>query len=722
MNAALPVLIALSLVGLLFRRHEVARAWTVIGLAATALLLPALLIPDGVPSPSGTLGRLPPWQGVVEPGGVGDLLDVTFKIEPWLLFVREELRAGRLPFWNPHQFAGHPLWANGQAGPLFPFHLLFTLLPLPFGWILLPWLRLATAGMGAYLLAREVHASHQAGLLAGLLFTLTGRLVAFLLFPVANALALVPWAFLFVERLARGRRGVRGLAAIGALQLLAGHPETAVYTALASAVYLGVRRAEPLMATWLRWGAGWGLGALLAAVEGVPVALHLTQTSRFRDLVPGEPLSLPETGALLLRFLLPEAWGHVRDGSHFGPLPFVATTVYAGALTLPLAAAGLAAWRKDRPVQAFTVTGLFGLAAAFGLPGLHQALGALPLVGKGLHHYLLLGTVLALALLAAIGFDRWRAGLGRGLLAGSAFVGLGLAMGWWALGGEWSLRGLVGRQLGWTVLLGAAAIGLSASLRLEERRRAKLATLVLTVATVDLLFAHGRSVPALSAAQLHPQTRALTFLLGQPGRVVGVDQALRPNTATVHGLFDLRGDDSTKLGHFERFWARELGEGHATDFRPLTRWQSPWLDELGVRWVLAPPGAAARDASWTVARRGTDALIFERPTALPLVRLDPPEAGGLEVVRSTSGYWEIDLDLRQPARLVVAETWDRGWQARVGAVAAPLVAHRDLLLGVDLEAGRQHVRLTYRPYGFTVGLALSLVGLSVLLSVAGRAG
>ncbi|HEX4953233.1 MAG TPA: YfhO family protein [Thermoanaerobaculia bacterium] len=722
MNAALPVLVALSLAGLCFRRHEVARAWVVVGLAATALLLPVLWLPDGVPSPSGTLGRLSPWQGTVEPDGMGDLLDVTFKIEPWLLFVREELRAGRLPFWNPHQFAGHPLWANGQAGPLFPFHLLFSFLPLPLGWILLPWLRLVTAGMGAYLLARELRTSHQGGLLAALLFCLTGRLVAFLLFPMANALALVPWAFFFVERLARGGRGVRGLAVISALQLLAGHPETAVYTALVSAVYLGVRRAEPLVATWLRWGAGWGLGALLAAVEVVPVVLHLTQTSRFHDLAPGPPLSTVETGALLLRFLLPDAWGHVGDASHFGPLPFVATTVYAGALTLPLAAAALASWQQDRTVQALGAAGLFGLAAAVGLPGLHQALGALPLVGKGVHHYLLLGTVLALALLAAVGFDRWRAGHGQGLLAGGALVGLGLAWGWWALGGEWIERGLIGRQLGWTALLGVVAIGLPASLRLGADRRGRWAAAVLVVAAADLLFAHSRSVPALAAAELHPETPALAFLQGRAGRVAGVDLALRPNTATVHGLLDLRGDDSTKLARFERFWARELGEGHATDFRTLSRWQSPWLDELGVRWVLAAPGASAQDPAWTVAYRAADAVVFERPNALPLMRLEPPEAGRLEVLGAAPGHREIALDLTLPARLVVAESWDRGWRAWVDGRGAQVLPHRDLVVGIDLQPGQHRLRLRYRPYGFSLGITLSLLGLTLLLSVARRAG
>ena len=63
------------------------------------------------------------------PGGDPHLLDEIHQIEPWLLFLRHELRAGRLPFWNPHQHAGEPYWSNGQTAPLFPLHLLFAALP-----------------------------------------------------------------------------------------------------------------------------------------------------------------------------------------------------------------------------------------------------------------------------------------------------------------------------------------------------------------------------------------------------------------------------------------------------------------------------------------------------------------------------------------------------------------------------------------------------------------
>ncbi len=209
-HPALPLLALLGLAGLLLglrsaggTRREAGLAWGCLALAATALLAPALAIPDGIPSPAATLAAVPPWQGTGDPAAGNSVLrDVTFQIQPWQLFARRELRAGRLPLWNPHQFSGAPFWANGQSAPLFPLHLLFDALPLILGFVLLPWLRLVVAGCGAWVLARELGLSRPAALLAALTFSLSGMLVSFLLFPMGNALALVPWVLWSVERIA----------------------------------------------------------------------------------------------------------------------------------------------------------------------------------------------------------------------------------------------------------------------------------------------------------------------------------------------------------------------------------------------------------------------------------------------------------------------------------------------------------------------------------------
>jgi hypothetical protein len=639
------------------------------------LLAPVLAMPDGIPSPAAALAALPPWQAGGSPAGNPLLRDVTFQIQPWLLFARREMRAGRLPWWNPYQSSGAPFWANGQSAPLFPLHLLFDLLPLQLGFVLLPWLRLMIGGCGVWLLARELGLRPQAALLAAVTFPLSGMLVSFALFPMGNALALVPWVLWAVERVAVaadrraiGRRrpeaspeppelpGGLGspaplggslasprspappawlglspvvvLAAVVGLQLLGGHAETSAHTALLTLLYLAVRGSARPVATWLGWAGGWVAGAALAAVQLVPLALVLPETARWQAQASGVE---PPFGLLLaqpLRLVLPEIYGHPARGTWWGPFNYSATAVYAGALALPLAAAGLARCRRDRRWLALAVSVGFAFMAAYHWPGVRDALAAVPVLGRAAHHRLIFAVELGLALFAAAGWEEWLAGRGRGALAGAAAVLAMLGVAWALDRGAWAAHGLLPTETAWTAAAAAAAMLTALSLRLGRERRWRLAPWLPAVVVCDLLLAHGAINPALPLGRLYPPTGAVRFLQGKPGRVAGVDDALRPNAAMVYGLYDPRGDDPVKLASYEAIYA-QFAAGDPVYFQPIARWDSPWLDRLAVRWVVAePPGRPipAAAAAWRPAYAGSDARVYERPSALPLVRW-APDAG-----------------------------------------------------------------------------------------------
>jgi uncharacterized membrane protein YfhO len=71
-----------------------------------------------------------------------------------------------------------------------------------------------------------------------------------------------------------------------------------------------------------------------------------------------------------------------------------------------------------------------------------------------------------------------------------------------------------------------------------------------------------------------------------------------------------------------------------------------------------------------------------------------------------------------PARLVVAETWDRGWTARDVTAAGrtlPVVPADGALLGVALGPGAGRVELRYRPPGLGAGAVLSAFSLLIVL-------
>lgn len=727
------------------RRRESGFAWLLAAAAATAILLPALMLRHGVPSPSAMLQSNAPWSGAGPSSSPGQVLgnpelgDISYQVEPWLLFLRHELRAGRLPLWNPHQSSGAPYWSNGSSAPLFPLHLLFAMLPVELGLFLLPWLRIFIGSLGAYFLARETGIGRDGARLAAVVYPLSGRLVSFVLFPMANALCLVPWIFLAVERLAKGGPGTRRawalLAALAGLQLVGGHPETAFFTALACGIYLLARGRGGAEATrfaaWVNVVSAWVVGLLLSGVALVPLACTVVQTDRWREAAGGGEITLPTILGLWLRFVLPNAFGQATDGTFWGPFLFVPTTVYAGALTLPFAVAAL--WRRreqsaingefDRRLRALAVMVAVCLLASYHVPGLRELLLATPVVQKMLHHYLLLGVELGLALLAGAGFERWLAGEGRGLLYGALLPLAGLALGWAAFHDDWTVHGQLAQEAAASVLAIGLPLLVVAGLALPSVWRRQLAPIVVLLMLADLAWAHAGINPALPADRLYARTPAIDFLAAQPERIAAVGAALRPNAAMALGLYDVRGDDSLKLSRYERVYGRELATPHPTYFRPIVHWESPWLDRLGVRWVLAPPAppeVVAPVAGWSTAYAGADATVFDRGAVPPLVRFEdgsPPP----RVLARTPGRWEIawsgGADSRQ--RLVIAETWDAGWSATLDGRPLAVEAVDDLWLGVRPGAASGRLIVRYLPQGLAAGLAASLLG-GGLLVLGGR--
>ncbi len=708
----------LSLGGLLLRRRGVGLAWAVSGIAGMLLLAAALRIPDGIPSPSASAAAIAPFgaTGTDPRSGNPQLRDVTFQIEPWLIFLRTELRAGRLPFWNPWQFGGTAFWANGQSAPLSPLNLLFVVLPLQIGFVLVPWLRIVTGGVGAYALARTLGVREDAALVAAVVYPLTGMCASFLLFPMGGALSLVPWVFWAAEGVVLGARRWPILSVVLTAQILAGHPETVLHTGLLLALYLALR---------LEWGSPTArqaiarlamasvAAALASAVAWLPVALLVRESSRWHSTAGVEP----PLGVLLrqpFRLLLPQLFGHPAEGTWWGPFNYSATAVYAGVFGLVLAVAGAWARRGDRRWRALFVVLVAAGIAAYHLPIVRDAIAFLPVVGRALPHRLLFGVELGLAVLAAAGTEAWLSGTRRGLVAGTLVTVLGLGVAWVVFGAAWNEHGQTAEmtRASGVALAGAGALLLSTRLSLAWRSR--LVPLLLAGVAIDLVAAHRAINPGLALSRLVPRTGAVAFLASRPERMAGVGDALRPNLAMAYGIADLRGDDPLRTRRFDTAYAA-LAAGRGPDFGAIESWSAPWLDAMAVRWVLAGPGTPAARPDWRTRYQGDDAVVFERPSARPMVRWESSgSSAGLSVARREPGAWDLAWTGANADRLIVAELGEPGWHASGGPGIGELGASSDGLLALPVNVSSGAVRLRYRPPGFAVGLGLSVLGLAAV--------
>ncbi|MCC7103864.1 MAG: hypothetical protein IT307_01860, partial [Chloroflexi bacterium] len=334
------------------------------------------------------------------------------------------LRAGHLPFWLPTTFAGYPLLADGEVGPLYPLNLL--VLPLAPTDLAFAWLRAihtATAGWLTYFFLRRLGSSGLGALAAGLVFSLGSFLVGQQQHEnMIRSAVWLPGELLCFESALRARSWRRQqLFVLGGVVLgiacLGLHIQAIGMSILALGLYALwrvfdpglplLRRERPLVLFW-------GPGLMLAVALGLSAAqwLPLTELGRTSFRGPGLRYDLATTYSLapinLASLVFPYLF-RGADGVWWSLWSPWETLTYAGVPTLLLAAvAVLTTWRRGIAwyFAALAVVGLWIAMSHYAPFNLHELLWRLPgfssLRAPGRFGFL---TVLGLAGLAAFGLD-----------------------------------------------------------------------------------------------------------------------------------------------------------------------------------------------------------------------------------------------------------------------------------------------------------------------------
>lgn len=124
---------------------------------------------------------------------------------PWRDFAARELRAGHIPLWNPHQFAGTPFVANGQSAVFYPLSLPFWTMDVARAFGVSALLHTLLASFGTYFLAWRWGLSRAAALLSAVAFGWCGYLTSWVTLPtLSNTASWLPLLVLLFERAVEG--------------------------------------------------------------------------------------------------------------------------------------------------------------------------------------------------------------------------------------------------------------------------------------------------------------------------------------------------------------------------------------------------------------------------------------------------------------------------------------------------------------------------------------
>ena len=289
--------------------------------------------------------------------------DYTRYFAPWAAFIQRALRAGTLPLWNPYVGTGVPVSEALQPALFHPFTLLLVALPVEHALTVLALLRLALAGLGAFVLARVLGCGAPAATLAGVLYGLEPFHLVLRFHTLPNVSACLPWLLALSERRLRAedRRGtLAAWALVAALACLGGHSQTTMHVLAVAIAYHLLRSRPARIGRELGFlGAGLvlaALGALVALWGHAELVLdgYARAYRALRGVYPRLPVSH------LASFLLP------------GPIG-VQVPAYVGLLALALAAGGVAG-RAAFPAWPWAVITL--VSATTSATASHAAVGS----------------------------------------------------------------------------------------------------------------------------------------------------------------------------------------------------------------------------------------------------------------------------------------------------------------------------------------------------------
>jgi hypothetical protein len=244
-------------------------------------------------------------------------------------FLFDEIhRHHSIPFWNPFIFGGMPYWAHFESTIFYPLGFLFWLLPADRAYGYTMFIHLALAGTFMFILARNFRISRWGSLIAGAVYMGNGFVMALLYLGQMSPVQSYIWLPLIITLLHLSlikERPVIYAATAGMLwgiQILAGAPQDAFYTLIASLLFL-LWHIKPLWRdgreTTLRPALSASLlflfGAGLASMQLLPAFELIGESVRASldgyDMVTQG--SYPPEG--LIRILMPHFFGDYTQAS-----------------------------------------------------------------------------------------------------------------------------------------------------------------------------------------------------------------------------------------------------------------------------------------------------------------------------------------------------------------------------------------------------------------------
>jgi len=685
---------------------------------------------------------------------------------PFVFLHRSLFWSGEVPLWNPFSNCGAPFMAQWGTLTLYPFSLIYLLLPMPWSLHLFSFGHLAWGAVGMYVLGRSWTCNRLAGAAAGVFFVFNGLTLSCLLWPnYAVALGWLPWVILLAERaVQQGGRPLFWATLAAACQLLSGVPELVLLTWLTIAA-LALRERFQGGLRWgsllMRLGLVVVLAGGLAAAQILPFLELLAHSQRDAQFATSK-WALPGWGWGNLLVPLFHAF-QTPQGTYFQFGQTFLSSVYLG---LPVLLLAMWALWKVRTPRVWILGGLlmFSLVMSLGEAGwvYGWVRRFVPVVGVGRYpvKFMILA-VFTVPMLAAFGLAALQRSRRDAFPTSFKVVLAGMVL---AVGGVlWIAKHHPFPYDQWSVTFGNAMIrlfvlgGSVALMWMALRhgtpfRKGLCWAMLFGLVVCDARLHSPRQVPTLSAGVMSPglwqefrtnapprigegrvlitppaEARLLrSYIEDMQQDFMSKRLALWSNLNLLDGIPKVNGSSTLQI--------REQKEVQDIIYKPASTNALPQglMDFLGASWITSSnsfiqwdPRPSALpwitggqqprflDREQTLARLASAEFNPAREVLLPdgardmLKEVQSTDCTVQEAV-VTPNRIRFQVTASAPAMVVVAQSHYPNWKATVDGQRVPLLAANHAFQALAVPAGRHEVELRYVDAMFHSGLGITL--------------
>lgn len=650
---------------------------------------------------------------------------------PWRKIAVDQWKEGKIPLWNPYNFSGFPVLANIQAASLYPLNILFLVFPFIDAWVILIMLQPLMAGLFMYwYLRRSLGLVPVAGLMGAVAWSFSGFNIAWLTWGTMGHVALwLPLALLAIDK-----NWYFILVFSLVSQFFAGHAQISFYFILVIIAYTVMRKRAGLKFFLLL-----GLVALMTSVQWVPLLDWIRQSSRVAGGAGWHKEGWFIPWAHLVQFVAPDFFGNPTTLNYWGQWNYGEFVGYIG--ILPLMFAFIAIFSSSLKKHRFWIwTSAVALLLVLPTPIAYLPfILNVPIISVLQPTRLLFVVDFALAVLAAFGCHAWLEGVKKGrwywviALVGTIFAVL------WGVSLAGSLDVSI-RNLVIPTVLFVLAVTLLSLYRVTKFGNIVTWSFVGLV-VVDLFRFGWKFTPFTPREYFFPETKIVTFLKEQkkPFRVMSVDKRiLPPNTLSYYGVESIEGYDPIISSRYEELMAA-IARGKPDiappfGFNRIVSLEVPaakLAPLLGARYILSL--SALTEPYFSKVFEEGETKIYEDARALPRVylverpvsvigkeeaigklyglsdlRLEAVVEGKPEVisiplqssessviVRYEPSIIEIDVRVGVPRFLVISNTYDRGWRARIDGKETQIYRTNYAFGGIVVPTGTHNVVFSY---------------------------